>query len=191
MNNMHYILASASPRRRELLALAGLPFTVCAADVNEHVVQGTPPQVVAETLAAQKARAVAGFHHQSCVIGADTVVAADNAILGKPTDAADAVRMLRMLSDREHRVITGVCLRLGGRERTFAAETLVRFYPLCSYEIEQYVNTGESMDKAGAYGIQGKGGLFVEGITGDYYNVVGLPIAKLMRELELFLKDKI
>jgi len=185
---MNYILASASPRRRELLALAGIPFEVRASHVEERIDPAWSAAEAARNLAAQKAADVAAGFPGACVIGADTVVEIAGRLLGKPLDAADAARMLRLLSGREHRVVTGVCLRLGQAERAFAQETLVRFYPLSEAEIEAYVRTGEPMDKAGAYGIQGRGALLVEGVTGDYFNVVGLPVARLARELHAFVK---
>ena len=181
------ILASASPRRRELLALAGLPFEVHAPHVEEHIDPAWSAAQAARALARQKAAAAGRAFPEACVIAADTIVEIDGILLGKPEDAAGAARMLRLLSGREHRVVTGVCLRLGQAERVFAQETLVRFYPLGEDEIEAYVRTGEPMDKAGAYGIQGRGALLAEGITGDYFNVVGLPLAKLMRELQEFI----
>ena len=186
---MNYILASASPRRRELLALAGLRFEVRVADVDETIPPGQDAAEAACSLARQKAEAVAADCPDSCVIAADTVVVLDNIILGKPADEADAARMLRLLSGREHRVVTGVCIALGNRRRVFSRETRVRFYALRDCEIEQYVATGEPMDKAGAYGIQGRGGLLAKSIAGDYFNVVGLPIASLVRELEEFTRE--
>ena len=184
---MAIILASASPRRRELINLAGIPFEVCVPNVDERLDPAWTAARAARNLARQKAGAVAENFPGDCIIAADTVVEVAGRLLGKPIDAADAARMLRMLSGREHRVVTGVCLRRGQAERAFTQETLVRFYPLSEEEIEAYVRSGEPMDKAGAYGIQGKGALLVEGITGDYFNVVGLPVAMLARELRAFL----
>jgi septum formation protein len=183
---MRYILASASPRRRELLALAGLDFIVRAPDTEEILGPGWDAAEAARSLAAQKAGAVAARYPGDCVIAADTVVETGGALLGKPRDEADAARMLRLLSGREHRVVTGVCLRLGAAARVFSQETRVRFYPLNDAEIAAYIRTGEPMDKAGAYGIQGRGALLVESIAGDYCNVVGLPLARLARELRGF-----
>jgi len=181
---MKIILASASPRRRELLNAVGLDFEVCVSDVEEVVLPAWSADQAARELARQKAEAVAAQHPEDCVIGADTVVVIDGLILEKPVDQADAQRMLRLLSGREHRVITGVCLICSGHRRVFSQETAVRFYPLSDEEIARYVATGEPMDKAGAYGIQAYGALLVEGITGDYFNVVGLPVARVVRELE-------
>jgi septum formation protein len=183
---MKFILASASPRRKELLTLAGLSFCVCSPKTEEEILPDEPPADAAMRLATLKAAAVAEQNPEAYVIAADTIVAApDGELLGKPQDAADAARMLRLLSGREHRVITGVCLRRGEKTRTFAQETLVRFYALTEQEIESYIHSGEPMDKAGAYGIQGRGGLLVERICGDYFNVVGLPVGRLVRELAM------
>jgi len=181
---MNIILASASPRRSELLRAVGIPFEVCVSDVEEVVLPGWMADQAARELARQKAEAVAARHPEDCVIGADTVVVIDGQILEKPKDHEDAKRMLRLLSGREHRVITGVCIVCGDRRRVFSQETAVRFFPLGDEEIARYVATGEPMDKAGAYGIQAFGALLVEGITGDYFNVVGLPVARVARELE-------
>jgi septum formation protein len=141
---------------------------------------------MAQRLAAEKATAAAEVYPQRYIIAADTMVVLDGHMLGKPEDAQDAARMLRLLSGREHTVITGVCLRFGAREHRFAEETRVRFYPLRTETIDRYIATGEPMDKAGAYGVQGCGALLVESVAGDYCNVVGLPIARLIRELEVF-----
>jgi len=186
---MTTILASASPRRRELLALAGIPFEVYVPNVDERFDPAWTAAQAARALAELKAAATAQNFPGACIIAADTVVETGGILLGKPEDAAGAARMLRLLSGREHRVVTGVCLRLGQARRVFSQETLVRFYQLGEDEIEAYVRTGEPMDKAGAYGIQGRGALLVEGIMGDYYNVVGLPVARLARELKELKKE--
>ena len=186
---MTTILASASPRRRELLALAGIPFEIHVSHVEERIDPLWSAAEAACALAQQKAGDVSARFPAACVIAADTIVEIGGILLGKPVDAADAARMLRLLSGRAHRVVTGVCLRRGEAERVFDRETLVRFYRLSEEEIEAYVRSGEPMDKAGAYGIQGRGALLVEGITGDYFNVVGLPVAQLVRELKAFIKD--
>jgi len=183
---MTTILASASPRRRELFVLAGIPFEICVPHTEERIDPVWTAAEAARALACQKAAKAAESFPTACIVAADTVVEIDGVLLGKPFDAADAARMLRLLSGREHRVVTGVCLRRGQAARVFSQETLVRFYPLSGGEIEAYVRTGEPMDKAGAYGIQGRGALLVEGITGDYFNVVGLPVAMLVRELRDF-----
>ena len=161
------ILASASPRRRELLALAGVDFTVKVADVEEIIPENASPDEVVKSLALQKAQAVAQMNPDSIVIGSDTVVALGNTILGKPQDEENAVEMLTMLSGRAHTVYTGVAI-------------------ICGEIIRDYVATKEPNDKAGAYGIQGKGCVLVEKIVGDYFNVVGLPVSRVYRELKTF-----
>lgn len=180
---MSLILASGSPRRRELLGLITKDFTVRVSDVEEVVEPGLPPAETVRRLAALKGRAVAAAYPQDTVIAADTVVAIDGEILGKPHDDADAAAMLRTLSGRVHHVYTGVFLSRRGREICFSACTEVEFYPLTDEEIAAYVATGEPSDKAGAYGIQGFGALLVKGIVGDYYNVVGFPVAAVSRAL--------
>lgn len=177
------ILASASPRRKELLETAGAEFEIIVADVDESVPEGTKPEDAAIMTAEKKALAVAESHKDSVVIGADTIVVAGEKILGKPTDKTDACRMLSMLSGVEHKVITGVCLACEDKKITFAQVSKVKFYDLTDDEINAYVETGEPMDKAGAYGIQGKGCVLVEKIEGDYFNIVGLPVARVMKEL--------
>jgi septum formation protein len=184
------VLASASPRRQELLRHAGIPFTVQPADINEAPLDGESPGECAERLAREKALAVFTSRPQDYVLGADTIVVVDNAILGKPRDADDAVRMLRMLSGRTHTVITGVCLvsavaRLAtgnqqlatAFERTASETTLVTMCKVSDNEIHDYVAIGEPMDKAGAYAIQGIASRWIPRIEGDYSNVVGLPVA--------------
>ena len=180
------ILASASPRRRELLALAGFDFTVETAAVEETYDPALPPAKIVMHLAAVKSETVARLHPNEPVIGADTVVVLDEAILGKPRDAQDAAAMLRRLSGRVHQVYTGVCLRRGEKSICFHECTLVRFKELSDEMIAAYVATGEPMDKAGAYGIQGRGCVLVEGIQGDYFNVVGLPVSRLYDEMKDF-----
>lgn len=182
------ILASASPRRRDLLQQVGITPEIIPADVEEVITSTQPEQVVME-LSAQKAKAVAGQLAGSgqnvAVLGADTVVAADGRILGKPKDRQEAVQMLELLSGRSHQVYTGVTLVDGnsGKTKTFAEKTLVQVAPLTTQQIEAYVDTGEPMDKAGAYGIQGLFAAYIEGISGDYNNVVGLPVGRVCREL--------
>ncbi len=177
------ILASASPRRKELLETAGAEFVILVADVDESIPDGTLPEDAAKMTAQKKALAVAQSNKNAIVIGADTIVVSGNRILGKPKDKADACAMLGMLSGVEHRVITGVCLACGDKKITFAQTSKVKFYELTDAEIKAYVETGEPMDKAGAYGIQGKGCVLVEKIEGDYFNIVGLPVARVMREI--------
>ena len=177
------ILASASPRRRELLSYICPDFAVIASDTDETLPPGTLPDEGVRTLALRKARAVALTHPEDTVIGADTMVVLSGVLFGKPEDSADAARMLRALSGQEHSVYTGVAILSPRGQRVFSQETAVRFAELSGEEIARYVRTGEPMDKAGAYGIQGGGALFVSGITGDFYNVMGLPVCRLAREL--------
>jgi septum formation protein len=173
------VLASASPRRQELLRNAGISFVVQPADVDETPIAGESARDCAERLAREKAFAVSRVRPRDLVLGADTVVAVDDAILGKPADAEDAARMLRLLSGRVHRVITGVCLVCpdDGETRTASETTLVTMSELSDDEIRDYVATGEPMDKAGAYAIQGRASRWIPRIEGDYSNVVGLPVA--------------
>lgn len=185
---MRIILASASPRRRELLSQLGVEFEVCPSQGEEKITEVLPERAVME-LAQQKAAEIAAkTEGDAWILGADTVVVYDQKILGKPKDAEDAKWMLRMLQDNKHHVYTGVCIwkKENGTEdvRCFFEKTDVVFYPMTEEEIDQYVATGEPMDKAGSYGIQGVGGLYVREIHGDYNNVVGLPIARLYHELK-------
>jgi len=177
------ILASASPRRRELLGYICPDFTVIASDTDETLPANTPPDEGVQTLALRKAKAVAAAHPEATVIGADTMVVLDGKLFEKPVDSADAARMLRALSGREHLVYTGVAILSPRGQRVFSQETAVRFVELSDADIAGYVDTGEPMDKAGAYGIQGRGALFVSGISGDFYNVMGLPVCRLAQEL--------
>ncbi len=177
------ILASSSPRRKELLTTAGVEFEIIVKDVDETVSAGTKPEAAAVMTAAKKASAVAEENKDAIVIGADTIVVCDDKILGKPSDEENAKEMLRMLSGREHEVITGVCLIKGEKVNSFAKASKVRFYELTDAEIESYVATKECMDKAGAYGIQGLGCTLVESIEGDYFNIVGLPVAAVIKEI--------
>jgi septum formation protein len=181
---MLLILASASPRRSELLDNAGISFTVEPAHIPEQPLPGEPPLQYAQRLARDKARAVYARHSDDPVLGADTVVVVDEHLLEKPRDKADAARMLRMLSGRAHQVITGVCLIAKGYEKTEAETTEVRFSMLSESEIAHYVQTGEPMDKAGAYAIQGMASRWVERIDGCYFNVVGLPVPRVCRMLQ-------
>ena len=184
------ILASQSPRRQELIRNITDDFEVIVSPVEEILPEGIAPEEAPAYLAALKARAVAAERPDRLVVGADTVVILDGTILGKPRDRDDAARMLHLLSGRNHTVITGCCLILGGREMTFYERTDVEFYPLSDREIEEYIACGEPFDKAGAYGIQGKGMLFVKGIAGDYFNVMGLPVGRLKREIDGFLSKQ-
>ena len=180
---MALILASASPRRQELLRNAGIAFTVRPANVPEDIFPGETSEIYVRRLALEKARAVFYQYPGDQVLGADTVVVVGDSILGKPVNAADAVCMLRLLSGREHRVITGVCLLTPNSEPTHSARedirvetTRVTMRPLKQEEIEAYVAHGEPMDKAGAYAIQGLASRWIPRIEGCYFNVVGLPI---------------
>ncbi len=186
--NKPIILASASPRRRELLRQVGLSFKTAPAHVDESALAGEKPEAYAVRVALDKARAAAKKFSSGIIIAADTVVAIDGVILGKPVDAADAERMLNMLSGKMHRVITGLAvIDIGtGKMLTRMARTKVWFRNLSREEIAVYVMTGEPLDKAGAYGIQGKGALLVEGIEGCYFNVVGLPLVLLSEMLKEF-----
>lgn len=175
------ILASQSPRRREILERAGIPFTVRVADVDESLREGEAPQSYVRRLATRKA--VAAGRAGEVVLGADTTVVVDGEILGKPVDAADAVRMLTRLSGRSHEVVTGFCLKVGGQLYIDAETTLVRFVAMSEAEIAAYVATGEPMDKAGAYAIQGGASRYIDRIEGCYWNVVGLPVAKVYAHL--------
>ncbi|NLX92524.1 MAG: septum formation inhibitor Maf [Clostridiales bacterium] len=177
------ILASASPRRQELMKIAGLDYKVCVAEGEEHLDPALCPADAAMALAGQKAHEVAKKYPHDCVIGADTIVVLIDKVLGKPKDEADAVAMLKLLSGREHTVYTGVCIIKDAKETCFAESSKVEFYPLEVEEIEAYVASGEPMDKAGAYGIQGLGCVLVKKIEGDYFNIMGFPIAKVARTL--------
>lgn len=179
------ILASGSPRRRALLQQIQLPFTVITPDVDESA-GPMPPDALVHLLSRRKAEAVATGHPDRIVIAADTVVALDGLILGKPLDAGDARRMLALLSGRTHAVYTGFTVRQGNRVQTRVVRTLVTFRPLSEREIDCYVATGEPLDKAGAYGIQGLGGLLIDRLEGDYYNVIGLPLCPLGQVLTEF-----
>lgn len=176
------VLASQSPRRRELLAAAGIEFIVRPVSVPEQHRAGESPEKYVRRLAEAKASAVARSDGE-IVLGADTVVVVAGQILEKPFDAADASRMLRLLSGREHDVITGICLAGSGRKIVDTATTRVRFIELTAREIDEYVASGEPMDKAGAYAIQGLASKFIVRVEGEYSNVVGLPVALLYRHL--------
>jgi septum formation protein len=177
------VLASKSPRRAEILRAAGLPFIMRPANIEEQRLDGESPTDYARRLAVDKAAAV-HIEPGEIVLGADTIVVVDDMVLEKPADDADARRMLQLLSGRTHEVITGICLRSGVRSMADTAVTRVAFSPLKPEEIDAYVASGEPMDKAGAYGIQGLASKFIERIDGDYFNVVGLPIAMVYRYLK-------
>ena len=179
----HIILASASPRRKEILELADLKFDIMPSNARGITTKTAPKEVVME-LASIKAKDIyKKSEKQSMIVGADTVVAYQGQILGKPADEADAKRMLTMLSGQTHEVYTGVCVIEDGKTKTFYEETKVTFYEISDEQIDHYIKTGEPMDKAGSYGIQGKAAVFIKGIEGDYYNVVGFPIARFLQEI--------
>lgn len=178
------ILASQSPRRQELIGNITPDFSVIVSEVDEVLPEGILPEDVPAYLAGVKAQAVAADHPGDVVIGADTVVILDGQVLGKPHDRDDAFRMLQALSGRVHTVITGCAVIKDGRTTSFSEVTRVEFYPLSDREIEAYIATGEPFDKAGAYGIQGRGSVLVKRIEGDFFNVMGLPVARLKRVLE-------
>jgi septum formation protein len=179
---MMLVLASQSPRRAEILRQAGIPFTVRVASVDESPLEAERPGPYVRRLAHAKALAV-GAAPDEIVLAADTTVVAHGELLAKPADAADARRMLLMLSGRRHEVLTGICLRRGEQVLTDHASTAVWFAPLTPQEIEEYVASGEPMDKAGAYAIQGLASKFVERIDGCYFNVMGLPVSMVYRHL--------
>lgn len=181
---MKLILASGSPRRKELLEMLGLEFDICPAVGEEMVKAGLSPKETVRSLARQKAAEVSADHRDALVIAADTVVSLDGEILGKPKTGEAAREMLLKLSGKTHRVYTGLCLVRGDEMLCGAEETSVRFRELTDAEIAAYIATGDPLDKAGAYGIQGKAARFIEGINGDYYNVMGLPLCRLDRMLK-------
>jgi septum formation protein len=189
------VLASASPRRQELLRNAGIPFMVCPANIHEVPLAGEAPRACAERLAREKAHAVLRQQPGKLVLGADTIVIIEGVVLGKPRDEADATRMLRLLSGRTHQVITGVCLAglqlrtenqklKTGFEDTRSESTLVSMTTLSDEDIVSYIASGEPMDKAGAYAIQGMASRWIPRIDGDYFNVVGLPVALVHKMLQ-------
>ena len=176
------LLASRSPRRSELLRNAGIPFAVQAADVDETLRDGEVPEEYAQRVAEEKAMAVAAGPGD-VVLGADTIVVIDGQVLGKPVDAADAARMLRLLQGRRHDVITGICIRKDNLVVRDWAATKVWFTAMSDAEIQEYASSGEPMDKAGGYAIQGLASKFIERIDGGYTNVVGLPVALVYKHI--------
>lgn len=188
---MKFILASGSPRRREILKELGLDFDIFVSDADESVIDrnSVPPNIYVQELALLKANAVfkAGkFHEESIILAADTVVVLDGEILGKPSGEREAFSMLSKLSGKEHSVYTGICAVDTSRafEASEACETKVIFDNISEKKINAYIKTGEPMDKAGAYGIQGRGAVMIKEIRGDYFNVVGLPVKTLADLLE-------
>ena len=208
-NELKVVLASASPRRKELLSLIFNDYDICPADCDESLHEGVTAQEAVEYLSLIKNKASLELcGNEKLIISADTVVAVDGEILGKPVDKEDARRMITLLSGRAHQVYTGVTLSYNGEFKTFSEKTDVVFYRLTEDEIEGYISSSEPYDKAygrigdtgdiqpdwadkaGAYGIQGKAGLLVKSVNGDYYNVVGLPVARLKREIFTFIEKQ-
>lgn len=200
------ILASGSPRRRELLEQIGIPFQIKKSNAEEKIT-GTVPAEIVKELSAQKAADVAETVEEGIVLGADTIVCLNGKIMGKPGDRAEAKEMLRALQGRTHSVYTGVTFirkdrqdkadtetstgrRAGERMRSFAVETRVRVHEMTEEEIEDYLDTGDAFDKAGSYGIQGPFAAYIDGIEGDYYNVVGLPVSAVYREWKSLLAEE-
>lgn len=179
---MQLILASASPRRKALLSLFGIPFTVRAADIDETMDPEKPPFDEVARVSRSKALAISRGE-EDIVIAADTIVVCQGKVLGKPHSEDEAAAMLRLLSGRDHQVMTGCTILYGDRAETFTEVTSLHFRPLSEKEIQKYVQSGEPMDKAGAYGIQGGAALFCEKLEGDYYNVMGLPVCRLYETL--------
>lgn len=181
-----FILASASPRRSEILEKAGLEFEIIVSDADEAVEEKMSAKDFVATVAKRKADAVSKLHKNAVILGCDTIVVSNGEILQKPKDEADAIDMLSRLSGNVHQVLTGVCVTDGEKETVFVNETLVEFYQLSLETIKNYVNTKEPMDKAGSYGIQAIGSLLVKRIDGDYFSVMGLPVAQTARVLAEF-----
>ena len=179
---MQLILASQSPRRKELLALLGIPFAVRVADIDETMDPAKSPYEEVARVSRLKAEAIPR-QPGDVVIAADTIVVCGGQVLGKPTDEADAFRMLRLLSGKDHQVMTGMTVLRDGAATVCTEVTDIHFRALSDREILSYIRTGEPMDKAGSYGIQGRAALFAERIVGDYHNVVGLPVCRLSQLL--------
>ena len=180
------ILASQSPRRKEIMETAGYDFEIIVSNAEEKIEENLTPEEVAKSLSLQKAQAVAKDNSDKIVIGADTIVVLGDEILGKPKDREDAYKMLKNLSGKTHIVYTGIAVICGEKIVNEAVATEVEFYELSDEEINAYIDTNECNDKAGSYGIQGRGCLLVKGIKGDYFNVVGLPIATLSKIIKEF-----
>ena len=181
------ILASKSPRRRELMELLKLPFEVIVSDIDEHIDYDNDLVREIESLSYRKAYAVYKDHPDALVIGSDTIVKIGNDVLGKPHNIEHARQMLKELSGRTHEVVTGVTIISDGQTETFSSVAEVTFYPLSDEEIDEYLLTNEPMDKAGSYAIQGDAAKFIRSINGDYYTIVGLPIAELYHRLKKYL----
>ncbi|WP_216828804.1 Maf family protein [Alkalihalobacterium elongatum] len=181
-----FILASGSPRRKELLEQAQISFTIQTSDVDETIDPALSPDELVQSLALQKAEAVFEQNQHAVVLGADTIVVLDGQVLGKPNDREHAKEMLSALSGKKHSVLTGVAILDNEQQKIFSVETHVQFWQLTNEEIERYLDTNEPFDKAGSYGIQGFGATLVEAISGDYFSVVGLPLASTVRELSNF-----
>lgn len=180
LNGKRVILASKSPRRKELLSLICDSFEVMPADIDESVPQNVAAEEAAEYISTQKAFAI---DSEDVIIACDTVVIVDGKILGKPSDRQNGFEMLSELSGKTHSVISGVCIRYKGESVSFSQKSLVTFYELTDEEINDYLDSGEPFDKAGGYGIQGLGSLLVKEFSGDFFNIVGLPVARLRRSL--------
>ena len=185
---MKLILASQSPRRRELLSLLKIPFEVCVSQADETMEPGAPPEQQVALVSRRKAEATPRQEDQ-VVIAADTIVVCDGSVMGKPHCREEACRMLERLSGRTHQVMTGLTVLWGNQCHTCTEITDVTFRSLSRQEIDRYVDSGEPMDKAGAYGIQGGAALFAEKLSGDYYNVVGLPVCRLVQMLRSFVPE--
>ena len=183
MSAVRVILASQSPRRRELLTLVGIAHEVQPADIDESYLAGERPREHAERLARGKTAVIARREPDALVVGSDTIVVVDGDVLGKPVDGPDAVRMLERLAGRSHVVVTAVAVAWRGETRSAVEEVGVTFHPMNRIEIDAYIATGEPMDKAGAYGIQGYGATIVSRVDGDYFAVMGLPLQRLTRVL--------
>ncbi len=177
------VLASQSPRRRELMQMLNMPFSSENPQTEELIDPSLPLTKAVEKIAIDKAHQIFQKHPKAIVIGSDTVVVLDDQIFGKPVNEEDAVRMLRLLSGKTHKVITGVCMVSDHEELVFHSSAKVTFYPLDEAMIKAYVASSSPLDKAGAYGIQDRGALFIKSITGDYYTIMGLPIAEVHRRL--------
>lgn len=182
----HLILASSSPRRRELLEQVNIPFTIRTSNVDETQITTMDPVKRVIELASLKGKNVEIFHEKEVILSADTIVAYNNHILEKPKNKDEARQMMKLLSGKSHDVLTGVMLRSLDKKRTFVVKTEVLFWDLTDAEIEAYIHTDEPYDKAGGYGIQSYGSIFVKEIIGDYYNVVGLPLSTVVRYLREF-----